>query len=100
MSDERLMGVLLSPHISEKSTRVADALNQVVFKVQRDARKPEIKRAVETLFKVEVEGVQVMNVKGKRKGFQRRQGKRPDWKKAYVRLKEGHDIDFLGLAGA
>lgn len=96
MNDERLMSVLLSPHISEKSTRVADACNQVVFRVKSDARKPEIKRAVEKLFNVEVEGVQVANFKGKRKGFQRRIGKRPDWKKAYVKLKAGHDIDFLG----
>ena len=96
MNQERLMQVLRSPHVSEKSTRVADSARQVVFRVATDARKPEIKRAVETLFKVEVEGVQVANVKGKSKGFQRNQGKRPDWKKAYVRLKEGHDIDFLG----
>ena len=96
MNDERLMRVLLSPHISEKSTRVADAYNQVVFKVLPDARKPEIKRAVEKLFNVQVERVQVTNYEGKRKGFQRRTGKRSDWKKAYVKLKAGHDIDFLG----
>ncbi len=97
MNDERLMRVLLSPHVSEKTTRVGDSANQVVFKVLRDARKPEIKRAVEKLFNVEVENVQVLNVKGKRKGFQRTPGKRSDWKKAYVRLKEGHDIDFVGV---
>ena len=61
-----------------------------------DARKPEIKQAVELMFKVEVESVQVMNVKGKRKGFGRVRGKRSDWKKAYVSLKPGHDIDFMG----
>ena len=96
MNDERLMRVLVSPHVSEKSTRLGDGSNQVVFKVLRDARKPEIKRAVEKLFNVEVSNVQVLNVKGKRKGFMRSPGKRSDWKKAYVRLKEGHDIDFVG----
>ncbi len=96
MNDLRMMSVLLAPHVSEKSTRIGDASNQVVFRVRSDARKPEIRRAVEKLFKVEVMHVQVLNVKGKRKGFQRRAGKRADWKKAYVRLKPGHDIDFLG----
>ena len=95
MNDERLMRVLIAPHVSEKSTRVADSSNQVVFKVLPDARKPEIKRAVEKLFNVEVEHVRVINYRGKIKGFQRNVGKRPNWKKAYVRLKEGHDIDFL-----
>ncbi|MBS35548.1 MAG: 50S ribosomal protein L23 [Thiotrichales bacterium] len=96
MNQERLMKVLVSPHVSEKSTRVADAHGQFVFKVLPDARKPEIKQAVELMFKVEVESVQVMNVKGKRKGFGRVRGKRSDWKKAYVSLKPGHDIDFMG----
>ncbi len=94
MNEERLMQVLRAPHVSEKSTRVADQARQFVFRVATDADKREIKRAVEKMFKVEVERVQVMNVKGKRKSFQRSPGKRPDWKKAYVRLKEGHDIDF------
>ena len=97
MNEERLMRILIAPHISEKSTRVADVANQVVFRVVSDARKPEIKRAVEKMFKVEVDSVSVLNVKGKRKGMMgRNAGKRPDWKKAYVRLKAGHDIDFLG----
>ena len=96
MNDERLMQVLLSPHVSEKSTRLGEVSNQVVFRVRRDARKPEIKRAVEKMFSVEVAGVQVSNVKGKRKGMMRAPGKRSDWKKAYVRLKPGHDIDFVG----
>jgi large subunit ribosomal protein L23 len=91
------MRVLVAPHVSEKSARLGDRANQVVFKVLPDARKPEIKRAVEKLFSVEVEHVQVASVKGKRKGFMRRQGKRSDWKKAYVRLKPGHDIDFVGM---
>lgn len=97
MNDERLMQILLAPHVSEKSARVGDSSNQVVFRVLRDARKPEIKRAVEKLFNVEVEHVRVANVKGKRKGFMRSPGMRSDWKKAYVRLKPGHDIDFLGM---
>jgi large subunit ribosomal protein L23 len=96
MSQERLMKILLSPHVSEKTTRVADAHNQFVFKVVPDARKPEIKRAVELMFKVEVDSVQVMNVKGKRKVSGRFRGRRSDWKKAYVSLKPGHDIDFMG----
>ena len=96
MSQERLMNILLSPHISEKGTRVADTNRQVVFRVASDARKPEVKKAVELMFNVEVDSVQVMNVKGKRKSFGRIPGRRPHWKKAYVKLKEGHDIDFLG----
>ena len=96
MNQERLMQVLLSPHVSEKTSRLGDSANQVTFKVLPNARKPEIKKAVELLFNVEVVGVQVANVKGKRKGNARSPGKRPNWKKAYVRLKEGQDIDFLG----
>ncbi len=96
MNDERLMKVLLAPHVSEKSTRVADSSNQVVFRVLPDACKPEIKRAVEKLFNVEVEHVRTASFKGKQKRFQRTPGKRASWKKAYVRLKPGHDIDFLG----
>jgi len=96
VNDERLMRVLVSPHVSEKSTRVGETSNQVVFKVLRDARKSEIKKAVEKLFSVKVENVQVLNVKGKRKGMTRSPGKRSDWKKAYVRLKDGDDIDFVG----
>jgi large subunit ribosomal protein L23 len=96
MNDERLMKILVAPHVSEKSARVADASNQVVFRVLPDACKPEIKRAVEKLFNVEVDHVRTVSVKGKRKMFQRTPGKRSDWKKAYVRLKPGHDIDFIG----
>ena len=96
MNEERLMSILVAPHVSEKSTRIADASNQIAFRVRTDARKPEIKRAVEKMFNVEVESVSVLNVKGKRKGFARNRGRRPDWRKAYVRLKPGHDIDFLG----
>lgn len=96
MNDERMMKVLVAPHISEKSARVADSSNQVVFRVLPDACKPEIKRAVEKLFNVEVESVRTASVRGKQKRFQRTPGKRSNWKKAYVRLKPGHDIDFLG----
>lgn len=96
MNDERLMKILVAPHVSEKSARVADESNQVVFRVLPDACKPEIKRAVEKLFNVEVDHVRTVSVKGKRKMFQRTPGKRSDWKKAYVRLKPGHDIDFIG----
>ena len=94
MNEERLLQVLLSPHISEKSTMVGEESNQVIFKVLPSAKKAEIKKAVEKLFNVEVMQVRVSNVKGKRKGAQRNPGKRPDWKKAYVRLGPGHDIDF------
>ena len=96
MNDERLMKVLLAPHVSEKSTRIADSSNQVVFRVLPDACKPEIKRAVEKMFNVEVMHVRTVSYKGKQKRFQRMLGKRSNWKKAYVRLKPGHDIDFLG----
>ena len=91
------MSILLAPHVSEKSTRIADRHNQITFRVRTDARKLEIKRAVEKMFNVEVESVSVLNVKGKRKGSHaRNRGRRSDWRKAYVRLKPGHDIDFMG----
>ena len=96
MNDERLAKILLAPHISEKATRIGEGANQVVFRVAKDARKPEIRRAVEKMFDVEVDSVTVTNVKGKRKRFGRIQGRRSDWKKAYVSLKPGHDIDFMG----
>ncbi|MAA74381.1 MAG: 50S ribosomal protein L23 [Salinisphaeraceae bacterium] len=95
---ERLLQVLRSPHISEKSTVLADEANQVVFEVAVDATKPEIKQAVEELFKVKVTGVTTLNVKGKTKRFRGRVGKRAGWKKAYVSLAEGQEIDFLGGA--
>ena len=96
MNDERLMNVLVAPHVSEKSTRVADRHKQITFRVLTGARKPEIRRAVEKMFNVEVESVSVLNVKGKNKGLRgRNRGRRPDWRKAYVRLKPGHDIDFM-----
>jgi large subunit ribosomal protein L23 len=94
ISQERLLKVILAPVISEKSTRVADKLNQVVFRVLPDATKQEIGAAVADLFKVEVLGVQVLNVKGKVKRSGRVMGRRDNWKKAYVTLKPGQDIDF------
>ena len=97
MSQERLMKVLLGPHVSEKSSIVADKSNQVVFKVTTDANKSEIKKAVELMFKVDVEGVQVVNVKGKTKRTKSGLGRRKNWKKAYIRLKEGQDINFVGV---
>lgn len=96
MNPERLMTILLSPHVSEKSTMAADMNRQFVFKVRGDATKPEIKKAVELMFKVEVQGVQSLNQPGKRKSFGRVRGRRSGWKKAYVTLKPGHDIDYLG----
>lgn len=98
MNQERLLQVLRAPHVSEKSTIVADANNQVVFEVARDAAKHEIKAAVESLFKVKVTGVTTLNVKGKTKRFRGRPGKRAGWKKAYVSLAEGEELDFLGGA--
>ena len=96
MNEERLASILLAPHVSEKASRVGEQSNQVVFRVAGDARKPEIRRAVEKMFDVEVASVTVANVKGKRKRFGRVQGRRKDWKKAYVSLKPGHEIDFMG----
>ena len=96
MNEERLMQVILRPHISEKSTQVADQNGQVVFEVLQNATKAEVKAAVEKLFEVSVENVQVLNVRGKVKRFGKTPGKRSNWKKAYVQLAEGHDIDFLG----
>lgn len=97
MSRERLMKVLLAPHVSEKSTSSADADNQHVFRVLSDATKAEVKGAVELLFEVKVDAVRVMNMKGKRKRFGLLHGQRPNWKKAYVRLAPGNDIDFTGI---
>lgn len=96
MNQERLMTVLLEPHVSEKATLATEHGNQVVFKVRRDATKAEIGKAVETMFEVKVESVQVSVAKGKTKRFGQALGRRSDWKKAYVRLAAGQTIDFLG----
>ena len=92
-----LYQVILAPHVSEKSTRVAEKNSQIVFRVRRDASKPVIKQAVEKMFNVQVESVTVSNVKGKEKKFGKTPGRRQDWKKAYVRLKPGQDINFAGV---
>lgn len=96
MSQERLMKVLLAPLVSEKTARLADSSRQYAFKVLPDASKPEIRQAVEKLFEVKVTNVQVAKVKGKVKRFGQTLGRRSDWKKAYVTLAEGQDIDFMG----
>lgn len=93
-SQERLMKVLLAPQISEKATYVADKHEQVIFRVAPDATKPEIKAAVEMMFKVNVENVQVACVKGKVKRVGRFVGRRNNWKKAYVCLAPGQEINF------
>ncbi|MFA5941000.1 MAG: 50S ribosomal protein L23 [Sinimarinibacterium sp.] len=92
---DRLHQVILGPVISEKSTRVAEKANTAVFKVARNAGKPEIKKAVEQLFNVKVDDVRTLNVMGKTKRFGRFEGKRSDWKEAYVTLAQGQEIDFL-----
>lgn len=93
---QKLMKILLEPRVTEKSTLVGDKNRQFVFKVEKRATKPDIKKAVELMFEVEVDSVQVLNVKGKTKAFRQTLGKRQDWKKAYVKLKPGFDIDFVG----
>ena len=91
---ERLMQVLLAPVVSEKSTYVADKANHYVFRVASNATKPEIKAAVEFMFKTQVKSVSIMNVRGKQKRFGRFMGKRAGWKKAYVALQPGQEINF------
>ena len=95
-NSERLMKVLLAPQVSEKSTLVGERNNQYVFRVVGDASKPEIKAAVELMFKKKVKSVQVANVKGKEKRFGRFMGRRRNWKKAYVCLMPGEEIIFQG----
>lgn len=97
MSQERLLKILLAPRVTEKGTRLAEKHRQFVFKVLRDANKQEIKAAVESLFEVKVKAVQVLNVKGKERRFGQRIGRRQDWKKAYISLQEGYDINFAGV---
>jgi large subunit ribosomal protein L23 len=97
-SNERLMTLLLAPIVSEKGTYVADKHEQVIFRVAPDATKPEIKAAVELMFKVQVDSVQVLVVKGKEKRFGRFMGRRSNWKKAYVCLKPGQEINFAAEA--
>lgn len=98
MNEVRLYNILLGAHISEKASIMGDESNQVTFKVARDATRPEIKQAVEKIYGVSVKNVSVLNVKGKVKRSARGVTKKPGWKKAYVRLAEGQDIDFLSTA--
>lgn len=98
MNQERLFKVLLSPVLSEKAARGAELSSQYAFRVAPDATKREIAYAVEAMFDVSVEQVQVLNIKGKAKRFGRQYGRRKDWRKAYVRLKAGQEIDFGGAA--
>jgi large subunit ribosomal protein L23 len=94
-NETRLLQVILAPVISEKSTMLADKNSQVAFRVAPDATKPEIKAAVELLFKVQVKDVNVSNVKGKQKRFGRFMGRRDNWKKAYVCLQPGQELNFV-----
>lgn len=94
---QRLMSVIVGPHVSEKTTSAAETNNQVVFKVRTDATKKEIKQAVELLFEVKVGNVTVANVQGKVKRHGQTKGRLASWKKAYVRLAPGSDINFMGV---
>ena len=94
----RLATVLLAPVVSEKGTYIADKYSQVIFKVMPNATKPEVKAAVEAMFKVEVDTVQIVNVGGKKKRFGQYTGQRRSWKKAYVCLKPGQEINFAAEA--
>lgn len=98
MNSERMYSVILAPHVSEKTTLLGEDNNQYAFRVAIDASRSEIKEAVETIFKVTVEGLQVLNVKGKTKRSSRGKiRRRSNWKKAYVRLEAGHEIDFADI---
>ena len=92
--DQRLMQILLAPVVSEKSTFVGEKRNQYVFRVASDATKPEVKAAVELMFKTQVKSVSIVNVRGKEKRFGRFMGRRNNWKKAYVALAQGQEINF------
>ncbi|SEK47379.1 50S ribosomal protein L23 [Nitrosovibrio tenuis] len=100
-SQEYLMGIILAPQVSEKATYIGEKHNHVIFRVAPDATKPEIKAAVELMWKsqnIEVENVRVANVKGKQKRFGRFMGRRSNWKKAYVSIKAGQEINFSEIA--
>jgi len=99
MNQERIFQILKTPHISEKSAVLGDNANQAVFQVATDANKAEIKAAVEQLFDVKVANVRTVNMKGKTKRQGMRRGKRSDWKKAYVSLEQGHEIDLASIGG-
>ena len=99
MNEERVFQILKVPHISEKSALLGDSANQAVFQVASDANKAEIKQAVEKMFNVKVADVRTVNVKGKSKRMGMRRGRRSDWKKAYVSLEQGHEIDLAAIGG-
>ncbi len=98
MNDQRLYSVLLAPHISEKTAMAAETADRHTFRVATTATKLDVRRAVEKLFDVKVKSVQIVNVRGKNKRFGQTMGKRSDWKKAVVRLVEGHDLDYMSLS--
>ena len=100
MNKNRLYQVLLSPRVTEKTTQMGEESNDYVFRVIKDANKSEVKGAVEMLFDVNVESVRIINVKGKSKSYRQRMGRRSNWKKAYVRVREGQVIDHLGSESA
>jgi large subunit ribosomal protein L23 len=98
MSNLKILGVIRAPRISEKTARLQEVSNQYVFEVAQTATKADVKSAVESLFDVKVEAVNVVNVKGKSKSFRNRAGRRGDWRKAYVRLADGQTIDVMAKA--
>ena len=95
-SVDKSLQAILAPQITEKATMLADKLNQVAFKVTQDATKAQVKSAIESMFKVEVKSVNILNVNGKTKRAGSSYGKRKNWKKAYVNLKPGQEINFVG----
>jgi large subunit ribosomal protein L23 len=95
MNDAKLYSLIRAPRVSEKTARMQELSNQYAFEVSTDATKADIKTAIETLFAVKVEAVNVVNVKGKNKSFRNRTGRRGDWRKAYVKLAEGQSIDLM-----
>ncbi|HEY2347019.1 MAG TPA: 50S ribosomal protein L23 [Xanthomonadaceae bacterium] len=98
MSDLKYLSVIRAPRVSEKTARLQEVSNQYVFEIAKDATKSDVKSAVEKLFNVKVEAVNVANVKGKVKSFRSREGRRGDWRKAYVTLAEGQTIDVMAKA--
>ncbi|BAV96842.1 50S ribosomal protein L23 [Lysobacter sp. K5869] len=98
MNDAKLYSIIRAPRVSEKTARLQEVSNQYVFEVSNEATKADIKVAVEKLFDVKVEAVNVVNVKGKNKAFRNRMGRRGDWRKAYVKLAEGQSIDVMAKA--
>ena len=98
ITDEKIFSVLRAPRVSEKTARLQEVSNQYVFEVSTTATKADVKAAVEKLFDVKVEAVNVLNVKGKNKSFRNRAGSRGSWRKAYVRLAEGQAIDVTAKA--